>query len=814
MMHISDKMRGLVVEREGIVNGTDSTSELHFPLYERAVAAGVLDGEGALIVAPTATGKSFIGQQAIRGALERGEDRCHCYLVPFRALADEVYETFLQMLDGTEARVRISTGDHRDPLQPSDADLVVATYESFANLVRQASFRPGVVVADEVHLIADETRGAGVEGLFARLLASGRAESICALSAVVENGEELARWLRVPLIAGSADDRPVELELESRLVPDVASALLDELGERLADEQALVFCSSRSGAERAAREVAELSADRLAAGDAAALRELADELADEGPEADDLASLLPRGVAYHHAGLAKPLRRRIEEQFRARRLRAITCTPTLAAGVNLPAGTVVVRDVFRNEQVRGAWRRVLLPSGEVLNMLGRAARPHHVSSGRGVALIEESAQDHPEMPVLLGAIEARRGGRVESRLTDSFEAIMRFVLAVVVEGGETSRSTISTAFDCSLAQQQNSEEVRFDRPFEEDVMEDLPAYERALKGGVALESYELVPEGVRAKVSGSTGRLYEVTIGVTGSECSCPAAQQWYRNEICKHQACAIHDLLFGEGVSPEVRFRTIYICGHVLGATLDAGTRLEQALQILTAWQLIERCPGGWRSTPMGEVALASGLDLLLIHEATDRIRTAEDVTHSDVARWAVQDYIAEQDRRGRWSVAVEEWLAEVDERKIKLPERYRGDFEAGLESLAQVCVLYAGTAEALGKPAIAAAARHAAGAVRYGVAPELVPLRALDFPQLRRARCRYLFERGVRDVGDLAAAEPAELADPRRAPEAYVRAWIEQARRIHDARAPAETDRDEAAAELDEIVSRFRIDPAALLA
>jgi len=33
---------------------------LNFPLYERAEALGVLDGESALIVAPTATGKSHI----------------------------------------------------------------------------------------------------------------------------------------------------------------------------------------------------------------------------------------------------------------------------------------------------------------------------------------------------------------------------------------------------------------------------------------------------------------------------------------------------------------------------------------------------------------------------------------------------------------------------------------------------------------------------------------------------------------------------------------------------------------------------------
>jgi hypothetical protein len=41
---------------------------LTFPLFERAVEHGVLERQSALIVAPTATGKSFIGCEVIRSA--------------------------------------------------------------------------------------------------------------------------------------------------------------------------------------------------------------------------------------------------------------------------------------------------------------------------------------------------------------------------------------------------------------------------------------------------------------------------------------------------------------------------------------------------------------------------------------------------------------------------------------------------------------------------------------------------------------------------------------------------------------------------
>jgi hypothetical protein len=56
----------------------------------------------------------------------------HAYLVPFRSLDGEVYEHFHDILESTNVRLRISTGDHREPIRPKESDLIVATYESFA----------------------------------------------------------------------------------------------------------------------------------------------------------------------------------------------------------------------------------------------------------------------------------------------------------------------------------------------------------------------------------------------------------------------------------------------------------------------------------------------------------------------------------------------------------------------------------------------------------------------------------------------------------------------------------------------------------
>jgi ERCC4-related helicase len=53
-----------------------------FPLFDKAKKAAVLETGNALIVAPTATGKSYIGRAILRGAVQRKEGGVNVYLVP------------------------------------------------------------------------------------------------------------------------------------------------------------------------------------------------------------------------------------------------------------------------------------------------------------------------------------------------------------------------------------------------------------------------------------------------------------------------------------------------------------------------------------------------------------------------------------------------------------------------------------------------------------------------------------------------------------------------------------------------------------
>ena len=92
------------------------------------------------------------------------------------------------------------------------ADVIVATSEKFDSLMRNRDGflnQVSIVVADEVHLIHDQSRGPTMEVNLARVKHERPEAQILALSATVGNADEIADWLQAKKI--QSDWRPVVL---------------------------------------------------------------------------------------------------------------------------------------------------------------------------------------------------------------------------------------------------------------------------------------------------------------------------------------------------------------------------------------------------------------------------------------------------------------------------------------------------------------------------------------------------------------------------------------------------------------------------
>jgi len=386
---------------------TFSITELYPPQEEALELSG--DGSSLVLALATASGKSLVAYANLLRTVKEGSKGL--YIVPLRALAAEKYRELKHIAATWDrpCRVGLAMGDYDTPAGAlGHYDILVATSEKVDSLLRSTPAwlkGLGCVVADEVHLLHDRKRGPALEVSLARLRAGRSDLQILALSATVANSRELADWLEAKHLA--SDWRPVQLkralcvgkllefEGESPRLLEGREALPSLVGETLQrGGQLLLFVSSRRNAEAAARNLAATVAPHLDEDTSKALDTYARDLETSQAEATlttaTVAGCLRAGIAFHHAGLAGPHRETLEAAFRARHLRVIVATPTLAAGVNLPAQRVIVRDLFRYDFEMGGSSP--LPVLEVHQMMGRAGRPGFDDLGEAVLMVKDPGQ--------------------------------------------------------------------------------------------------------------------------------------------------------------------------------------------------------------------------------------------------------------------------------------------------------------------------------------------------------------------------------------------------------------------------------------
>jgi helicase len=419
-------------------------SEL-YPPQEDAIRTGVLEGRNLVLSSPTASGKTLIAELCAMNHIMEHRGKV-VYLTPLRALAWEKYENFqkyssLEKSRGQNIRIGISTGDTERSSYLPNNDVLITTNEKCDSLLRNRNpwmDQVSLVIADEIHLIGNN-RGPTLEVALSRFKQMNPKLQILALSATISNAEEIAEWLNAESV--TTEWRPVELmegvaNGDTIFFKDGTEKNLDPLYQQdhvnialnsvLEGGQVLIFVESRRRALTTARAAASALNGMLSRRMQVKVSKIASEVTSHGEKTrltDELASAIEKGAAFHHAGLAHNHRQIVEKAFKRGDIKIISATPTLAAGVNLPARTVVIGSYKRFTPGYGMYP---IPVLDYKQMSGRAGRPQYDAFGKAILIASsDEEQDYLLKNYILGKPE-----RLYSRLAQE-SALRSHTLAAI-----------------------------------------------------------------------------------------------------------------------------------------------------------------------------------------------------------------------------------------------------------------------------------------------------------------------------------------------------------------------------------------------
>ncbi|MBA4717836.1 MAG: DEAD/DEAH box helicase [Nitrosopumilus sp.] len=452
-----------------------------YPPQADSVDSGLLDGKSVLVSAPTASGKTLIAILAMISYLSKNNGKV-IYLSPLRALAAEKFSEFKKLEKvalGNKIKVSISTGDYENIEKHLEkSNVLILTNEKMDSIIRHGAEwveEIGLVITDEVHLIGDENRGPTLEMILTQLKLLNTKPQIVGLSATISNSDEIADWLDCELVQN--DWRPVPL---TEGVCDAGEVTMNDgktfsversirgtpidLGVQSVKEggQSLVFAETRNRSKSLATKAADAISQILEKKDLKELEKTSKKILSENEHTElikTLAILVKKGVAFHHAGLNQNCRATIETEFRKGTIKLLSSTPTLAAGVNLPARRVVISNVNRYNAKVGANRPISIL--EYKQLCGRAGRPQYDDYGEAIIVGNGNTEDlidyyvNGEPEPIISKITDDKSLRthilsvIVTHLGIKKDEILEFFLQTL--GGLQSRKpTIKFAIDISL----------------------------------------------------------------------------------------------------------------------------------------------------------------------------------------------------------------------------------------------------------------------------------------------------------------------------------------------------------------------------
>uniref|UniRef100_A0A668AVY1 Helicase, POLQ like n=1 Tax=Myripristis murdjan TaxID=586833 RepID=A0A668AVY1_9TELE len=366
---------------------------------------------------PTSGGKTLVAEILILRELLCRKKDC-LFILPYISLVQEKVRglaSFGLELDFMVEEYAGSKGRFPPVKRRNRSSLYIATIEKAHSLINSLIETNrldnlGLVVVDELHMLGDGSRGSVIEMTLAKVLYMSKTTQIIGMSATLGNIKDLQRFLRAENYTN--DFRPVELreyvklkdsiyEVDpkeeecfrfsrplnfkysssmQKLDPDHIIALVTEV---IPKHSCLVFCPTKKNCENVAGMICKyLKADFLQhkeAEKAILLREL--KASGNGSMCPVLQKIVPYGVAYHHSGLTNEERKLVEAAYSDGVLCLLTCTSTLAAGINLPARRVILRSPYVATD--------FLKRSQYKQMVGRAGRAGIDSTGESILILQE-----------------------------------------------------------------------------------------------------------------------------------------------------------------------------------------------------------------------------------------------------------------------------------------------------------------------------------------------------------------------------------------------------------------------------------------
>lgn len=300
----------------------------------------ILNGEDVLLIAPTGSGKTEAVLLPIFSNFVQQEEKkgiSILYVTPLRALNRDMVRRLSFWAKNLGIAVEVRHGDtevkirRRQALRPPS--MLVTTPETLQAILPgtrmlQHLSHVRYVVIDEVHELATEKRGVQLAVALERLLELTKQKfQRVGLSATVGTPEKVAGFvagtsrpikiINVSLLKGysysvecpTPNEFDFELAEKLRTAPEAAARIRRILDLVKTHTSTLVFVNSRTHAEMLGHKLGQLTSD----------------------------------IAVHHGSLSKGERSLIEDQFKAKTLKAIVCTSTLELGIDIGHVDLVIQ---------------------------------------------------------------------------------------------------------------------------------------------------------------------------------------------------------------------------------------------------------------------------------------------------------------------------------------------------------------------------------------------------------------------------------------------------------------------------------------